>query len=224
MSRFADVRDAKDFLVRGIVREAALARVSLTADERSMLYFSESEGVSAELAAANARFEAECNRSEFEEKIAGLIRRARERLRRKDREELRAWTDAIDMLGTGDHYLLVMVERAGIPARQVGDLPHPWALGVVILVGPFLLLYLADRFELGKEDGGGLLWLVAVCTGGHLLSALRLRGAPGEGAPGWVSQVLPGLNVRRGPAGGGSVLAADAFESGVIQRHPAVAP
>src|SRR5580700_5889582 len=98
MTRFASARDAKECLVRRIVDEAQREGVSLSEVERKMLYFSESGWAPPDILNTNRQFDLECDQPEYERKIAALIRNARKRVRRENRQEFDDWSDAIDKL------------------------------------------------------------------------------------------------------------------------------
>ena len=161
MTRFADARDAKEFLVARIVEEAQREGVPLSEVERKMLYFTETAWTLPDIMEASDKFDREYNQEEYEKKIVGLIRNKRERARKEDKQEFAAWSDAIRILRKEDHYLLVMDGQAGV--RPPGDLLKLVATAAAI-IGCFLILaYLADRFgiELTGQSVAFYAWVIA---------------------------------------------------------------
>ena len=112
MIRFADVREAKEFLVARIAEEAQREGVPLSEVERKMLYFTETAWTLPDIMEVNDQFDREYNGAEYEKKIVGLIRNARKRARMEDTQEFEAWAEAIRILSKEDHYLLVMLDEA----------------------------------------------------------------------------------------------------------------
>lgn len=179
MTRFASARDAKEFLVGRIVDEAQREGVSLSEVEQKMLYFSESSWAPPDVIDTNEQFDREFDQPEYERKIAALIRNARKRVRKENRQEFDDWSDAIDILGKEDHYLLVMIEQAGGVARPRGDRLKLWITALVIVAVGIGLMWLAGRaaIPLTRESGRGFIWMLATCaTGAYLL----FRGIAGR--------------------------------------------
>jgi hypothetical protein len=132
MTRFASVRDAKEFLVGQIIEEARVEGVKLSELERRMLYFSEADQNSSDLAELSDAFNREHNDQEYEEKIRRLIRNARKRARAASASTAKAWRDAIATLRTGDHYLLVMIDQQ----ESATAIPVTWrAIALVASLG-----------------------------------------------------------------------------------------
>jgi len=67
---------AKEFLISQIVEESVRERVPLSEIERKMLYFTESEETLPDIYEVNDQFEREYDSSEYEKKIANLLRNA----------------------------------------------------------------------------------------------------------------------------------------------------
>jgi len=109
MSRFASTQDAKEFLIGQIVLQAQCDGISLTEVERKMLYFSETDWTLPDIADVNDEFEREYDQDEYEKKIVSLIRNARKQANKDS-----SWSDALRLLRKGDHYLVVMLDGAGI--------------------------------------------------------------------------------------------------------------
>jgi hypothetical protein len=113
MTRFASAREAKEFLVARIAEEAQREGIPLSDVERKMLYFTETGWTLPDIVEVNEQFDREYSVAEYEKKIAGLIRNARQRDRKGDPQEFSAWSEAIGILSKEDHYLLVMLDEAG---------------------------------------------------------------------------------------------------------------
>lgn len=157
MSRFADAREAKEFLAARIVAEAKREGVPLSEVERKMLYFSETGWTLPDIAEVSDQFDRDCNREEYEKKIARLIRNARKRARKEDKLEFDKWSAAARRLSKEDHYLLVMTRMAGISVGKSGYLTR--ALIAVIVVGffaPVALAYIASQLGLDEFTEGSV--------------------------------------------------------------------
>jgi hypothetical protein len=109
---FATGRDAKEFLVGGIVAEAERLSVPLSEIEKKMLYFSEIAWTLPDIWEVNAAFDRDYDQAEYEQKIAKLIRSLRAEARKRNTRELAAWEEAVHVLRQEDHYLLVMIDVA----------------------------------------------------------------------------------------------------------------
>lgn len=110
--RFAGPGEAKQFFVDKIVAEATAQALPLSAAERYMLAWSESDPHFVQDRALTAAFEAETSGAEFEGKVSRLARDAYTRDVRSDSAGRESWRQAYAVLKKGDHYLLVMLERA----------------------------------------------------------------------------------------------------------------
>ena len=121
MKTFTSAKDAKEFLVSRIVSEAELEGVQLSETERKELYYSESAWTLPDMEGTNDDFERNYDQDEYERKIAGLIRNARRRDGRANKEDAKHWYEAVGILRKEDHYILVMVRQAGVSTRPRGD-------------------------------------------------------------------------------------------------------
>ena len=160
MNRFANARDAKEFLVALIVAEAQREGVSLSEIERKMLYFSETDWTLPDIDKVSEAFEREYDNDEYEKKITSLINNARTRCRKENKSEFVAWSDALRVLGKEDHYFLVMIEPAG------GDLLKLWRTGFAIVSIAFLAAVFVVPWlyvKLIRESVGSLLLWLAAC-------------------------------------------------------------
>ncbi len=117
MQRFASPREAKEFLIARIVSQAEHDGVPLSEVERKMLYFSETGWAPADMAAVNEEFERNYDQSEFEQKMAKVIRGIRAPSQGGNDEG--SWEEAVRTVRTEDHYLLVLIDLAGVrPASR----------------------------------------------------------------------------------------------------------
>ncbi len=132
VKHFKTQRDAKEFLVGEIVREAEREGRPLADLERKMLYFSEGDRPLPDDSYDVAeQFDRTYDRAQYEKKIAKLARAAR----RQATTDQAAWSEAVRRLEEGDHYLLVMVGEAprgaAMTRRDRGDRDARRRRGVV---------------------------------------------------------------------------------------------
>jgi len=102
------VKEAKDFLVEEIKRQAVMENVPLDEAEIEMLYFTEQGGLSGKMAELAEKFEESHNNAKYEKKTAVLMKHAYKRLKGDDKTAQENWDKAIRCLRRGDHYILVM--------------------------------------------------------------------------------------------------------------------
>jgi hypothetical protein len=106
-----NTRQAKDFLAQQAADQAALEKVPFSDLEKRMMYFTESDPSSCDNPIdLNADFEKQYDTKEYEPKISRLLHHSYKRLKNEDRDKLRYWTEAIDTLRKGDHYVLVFLD------------------------------------------------------------------------------------------------------------------
>jgi hypothetical protein len=130
--RFATARDAKEFLVGRIAREAQSRGIPLSEVERKMLYFSETGWTLPDIAEVTATFDREYDPAEFEAKIAGLIRHLRATDGKGNQDDPDAWKEAVRKIRNEDHYLLVMIDQGSAPERSRA---HFARLALMTLIG-----------------------------------------------------------------------------------------
>jgi hypothetical protein len=109
---FTSQPQAKRFFVEKIVAQAISEGTPLSTAEQYMLSFSESDPdfvVKPELV---EKLQDEISDADYEAKIAGLIERAWKRDIESDSGSRGIYRQALTVLSQGDHYLLVMIERA----------------------------------------------------------------------------------------------------------------
>lgn len=131
---------AKQFLISRAIEEAELEHVPLSDIERKMLYFSEVHPSLPDVYEVNAKFERNYDADDYETKITGLLKRARDNDRKQSDVQAQQWRDAITALAGEDHYILVMVHRAFpefrkaiLPAHRVRDYAIYIAIGIAVV-------------------------------------------------------------------------------------------
>lgn len=138
-----NTKQAKDFLVKQAVEQAALENVPFSELEKRMMYFTESDPASCNNPIdLNAEFELQYDAKKYEPKISQLLHHARKRLKHQDPEQLRNWNEAVHTLRKGDHYILVLLD-VGPKSDQEG--PRMWmviGLGIGLGIGMALLAML----------------------------------------------------------------------------------
>ena len=155
MKPFRSPREAKEFVISRIVDEAQRENAPLSEAERRMLYFSEQHDTfrSKEV---SGDFDGVHDQNEYEEKIAHLIRNTDRRARKEAREVYDIWVSAIGLIRTQDHYLGVMIDRAGL--RPPGDLLKLVGTGIVItalLLGTIsVAVFVSDHYCPAKISEG----------------------------------------------------------------------
>ena len=150
MAEFGSEREAKEYLIARVIAEANREGKPLSEIERKMLYFSETDWTLPDILEVNAEFERSYDQGEYERKIAGLARAIEAQLKGVDDQERDAWYGAIQKLSEGDHYLLVLLNPALVPAkssaRPPGDLLKLWLTGFLIAISLVALFVLYNRF------------------------------------------------------------------------------
>ena len=95
-----------------IVQQAGAEDVPLSANERLMLKWSESAPDSIADPDLVERLAAEISDEDYEDKSTGLLSRCYATEIAVDRGAKKAWAEAFATLNRGDHYVLVMINRA----------------------------------------------------------------------------------------------------------------
>ena len=169
MASFHNARQAKEFLISKIVAEAQRENVSLSDVERKMLYFSESGWSLPDILEVNDEFESEYDRNKYERKIAKLIQNADKHTRKESPEEYKLWWSAIRRLRKEDHYILVMVQIAGI--RPPGDLLRLFSTALAFISCIWFFTFVRIRYDstlsryLPTRDAlWFFVWLAGVCA------------------------------------------------------------
>jgi len=114
---------AKEFLISKLLRQAGEDGVLLSDLEKRMLSFSEGTASADDIEAAG-QFDNEYDSNAYEAKIARLLHRAYEHDAKLGQKH--QWEDAMRALRTGDWYIIVMLQQAGINTgvdAEHGDVP-----------------------------------------------------------------------------------------------------
>jgi hypothetical protein len=96
-----DSTAAKEFLISRVVQQAQDEGNSLTEIERKMLYFTEVDPSLPDIYEVNAEFERDFDSDEYEAKITGLLKRARDADRTQSPLQGRQWDDLISAAQEG---------------------------------------------------------------------------------------------------------------------------
>jgi len=171
MPPFHSAREAKEFLVAQISEEAQREGVSLSDVERKMLYFSETAWTLPDMTEVSDKFDEEYDQDQYEKKIAKLIRSAIKRARKESPEINKGWLDAVQRLKREDHYILVMIRRAGVSLRPPHDLLKLWGTGfAIVALGAYLSILTAkynvnlDRFKPRQDAIYFAIWATAAAV------------------------------------------------------------
>lgn len=143
MQRFKTVREAKEYLVGVITKEAQHDGTALTEVEEKMLYFTETGWTLPDMKEISSEFDRDYDQDEYERKIGSIIARISARLSDGSEEERIAWRRALEKLSRGDHYLLVLIDSAN-PVRKGAR--HNLKMLIIALVF-FVLAALDVRFR-----------------------------------------------------------------------------
>ena len=103
---------AKRFFVEKVIGQAATEGIPLSDAEQRMLSFSESDPEFVVSPGLVEKLQAQMSDDAYEAKIAGLIERAWKRDVESDSNARTVYREAFTVLSQGDHYLLVMIDRA----------------------------------------------------------------------------------------------------------------
>ena len=152
MKAFSSGPKAKEFVISKIVVEAQRENVILSEVERKMLYFSETAWTLPDIMSVNEDFDRQYDQDEYEQKIAGLIRKSYKRACKESPGDYDPWRDAIRRLGKQDHYLSVMITRAGL--RPKGDQLKLFFAGMGVTTCLLLGIFLCDRYNIKLPSGG----------------------------------------------------------------------
>ena len=133
---------AKQFLISKVIEEAGIEQVRLSEVEKKMLYFTEVQPSLPDIYEINANFERDYDSDEYEAKIAGLLKNARDHDRQSSPGREQEWKEALDALKNEDHYILVMVSQAFAlgPASPGGHRERDFLIYIGLGIGIFLVL------------------------------------------------------------------------------------
>ncbi len=131
---------AKQFFISKVIAEAEFEHVSLSEIEKKMLYFTEAHPSLPDIYEVNAEFERDYDSDEYETKIAGLLKNARDRDSHSSPAWEQEWKDALNVLRKEDHYILVLLysafpeyRRSLLPTHRVRDYVIYIAIGLAVV-------------------------------------------------------------------------------------------
>jgi hypothetical protein len=143
------VQQAKDFLVQQTEEQAQLEGVPLAELEKRMMYFTEGPDAIENPITLNEEFEEQFNTSEYEMKIAKLLRHAYKRIKQADEAKASKWEESVKKLKQGDHYLIVLLEMVPASNHPKRDFFLQIGIGVLIvfliMAGVFLKSWLEAK-------------------------------------------------------------------------------
>jgi hypothetical protein len=112
--------EAKQFIATKVVERARIEGIPLSDAEQRMLWWSESDPEFNADPVLTEQLASEISDEQYEAKIAGLLKRSFAADVAADTGARDIWQRARSVLEQGDHYILVMVDRA------VGGELKPW--------------------------------------------------------------------------------------------------
>ena len=132
---------AKQFFISKAIAEAEFEHVKLSEVEKKMLYFTEAHPSLPDIYEVNAEFERDYDSDEYEAKIAGLLKNARDRDSRSYPDWEQEWKDALEVLKKEDHYILVLLycafpeyRKSLLPTHRVRDYLIYIAIGIAVVL------------------------------------------------------------------------------------------
>jgi len=164
MKAFHSGREAKEFLISEIVAEAQRENVPLSEVERKMLYFTESGWTLPDIMKVSEDFDREYDQDKYERKIAKLVTKADERMRKGSRDDYDRWWAAIRFLQQEDHYISVMIRLAGLRPR--GDQLRLFAAGLGIATCVLMWAFFSIKYNIPMPSRGNLgifVWALLAC-------------------------------------------------------------
>ena len=146
-----DSAAAKQFLISKVVEEAEFEQVPLSEVEKKMLYFTEVHPSLPDIYDVNTEFERSYDSDQYEAKVAGILRKARDRDSENSPIGEQQWKDALSALQKEDHYILVMVNQAfGAGSASGGaNRVRDFLIYIAVGTGLVLLLILASVWKSG---------------------------------------------------------------------------
>jgi hypothetical protein len=183
---------AKRFFADRVIQQASSEGIPLSAAERQMLFWSESDDEFKAGSPLRTALTAELSDEEYEAKICGLLRRRFQADLSSDTRARERWHCALAVLQQGDHYITVMVDRAVgskvKPRSQIwGVRAVPAALAAIAVGGTFLfaIRVMAGAFlghEPSREELGFVAWVVAMALAViYMLLRAALGGSATDG-------------------------------------------
>lgn len=189
---------AKRLFADRVIQQASSEGIPLSAAERQMLFWSESDDEFKAGSPLPTALAAELSDEEYEAKICGLLRRRFQADLSSGTRARERWRRALAVLQQGDHYITVMVDRAVgskvKPRSQIwGVRAVPAALAAIAVGGTslFAIRVMAGAFlghEPSREELGFVAWVVAMALA---VIYMLLRAALGDSATdGLIGRIL----------------------------------
>jgi len=154
-------QQAKEFVIAQVVEQAKRENVPLSEIERRMLYFTESYDPPPDIVETNDEFERDYDSADYEKKIAGLLRNARERNKKESPEAATRWKQAVADIRKEDHYLLVMLDQSANSSGGFEDFYWVFGIALIIMVVGLGAMY---GYERGGIRGRMFDWLGALLS------------------------------------------------------------
>ena len=135
------------FLASRITEEAEHAGLPLSEIERKMLYFSATGWTLEDMPQILEAFERTCDRRQYEQRIAKLIRSVRARLKsNREQQEFETWQTALGILKEArgndeEHYLLTLINNA----PPEGEITRLIFTAIVVIGVMALAIYLMTK-------------------------------------------------------------------------------
>jgi hypothetical protein len=176
MEAFHSGREAKEFLISELVAQAQRENLPLSEVERKMLYFTESGWTLPDILKVSQDFDREYDQVKYEQKIAKLVTKADRRIRKGSPDSYDKWWAAIRFLQREDHYITVIIRRAGLRPR--GDRLRLFATAFGFVAFIFGWVFLSIKYNIPAPSRGNLgvfIWaVVAALTVVYTLLRLTL--------------------------------------------------
>jgi hypothetical protein len=160
-------REAKEFLISKIVAEADSENVPLSEVERKMLYFTESGWTLPDIMKVNEDFDREYDQDEYEHKITKLVTKVYGRICKGSKDEYDRWWASIRFLQREDHYVLVMIQSAGLRPR--GDQLRLFATGLGIATLFLVWGLISAKYKIPMPSREFLWAVLAALSVGYVL-------------------------------------------------------
>jgi Ca2+/H+ antiporter len=129
MNRFQTARDAKEYLVRRILKQADQDGVSISDVERDMLYFSETDWTLPNMMEVSRDFDQNYDQDQYESKVGQIVQRIHAQ---DDGNMDDSWDEAVRRLLDEDHYLSVLINGASRSSSESAKMSR-WDIVRLIL-------------------------------------------------------------------------------------------
>jgi hypothetical protein len=154
-TRFHSAREAKEFIAAHIADQAMRDAIPFSDVERKMLLFSEVGWAPPDTMEVAAEFDRQFDQAEYEKKVATIIKHLDKRLRKDSPAEYDDWKLAVEYLKRKDHYINVMIGKAGL--RLHWDQLKLFATALLLAAGLACYGFIAAKYKLtlfGRDRRG----------------------------------------------------------------------